>query len=76
MYDLVIILPWVLSCLTITHQYLAGSQHRLAWHLALATEVCWFVWSVSAGIWGLIPMSIFLIFVYLRNARKNRNKKD
>ena len=61
------ILPWILSMLTILHQYIAGSGKKKAWALAFITESLWLYWSYQMKIWGLMPMSICLLVVYLRN---------
>ena len=60
-------LPWVMSAVTITQMYLAGSQKRSAWALGLANQVLWVAFSVSVQAWGLLPLSGALVIVYTRN---------
>lgn len=60
-------LPWLLSAVTIWMTLLAGNKHPLAWAVGLGNQFLWFVWIVSAGTWGLLPMNLALWMVYARN---------
>lgn len=62
--------PWLLSAITITTSFLAGSFHRWTWALALVGQVFWSVWVVVSANWGLLPLNIALWFIYIRNHRR------
>ena len=63
-------IPWVLSCWTLVTMWLAGNGTRWAWVSGLASQFLWltFAWMIEA--WGLMPLSVALIFVYARNYRR------
>jgi hypothetical protein len=70
--NLVTILPWILSAITICMTVLAGNKHRLAWLVGLANQALWLVWIFASGTWGLLPLTAVLCFLYARNHLKWR----
>lgn len=66
------VLPWVLSCTTLTVMWLAGNRRWEAWALGLASQALWVWFAAATRAYGLLPMSLFLIVVYARNAWKWR----
>jgi hypothetical protein len=71
-HGLIVGLPWLLSCITITMMVMAGNEHRKAWLLALVGQAIWLVWIILSKNWGLLPMNIALWVVYGRNHLKWR----
>ena len=61
------VLPWFMSCVTITQMWLAGSRWRYAWLLTLGNQVLWATWIVAVEAWGLLPMTAAIVFVAIRN---------
>lgn len=61
------ILPWIMSCVTIASIWLAGSKWRYTWLLTLGNQVLWATWIFSIQAWGLLPMTIAIVFVATRN---------
>lgn len=62
-----IILPWIISCITITSMWLAGNKSPKAWSLGLFNQVLWAAVMINAELWGLLPISVFLTITYTRN---------
>ena len=62
-----LILPWIMSLITITTLWLAGDKKLLAWKLGLFNQILWSLFIYDTGQYGLIPMTIAVTFVYIRN---------
>lgn len=60
-------LPWALSLVTVIVMWMAGSNWRWTWALALVGQALWLVWIFAAEAWGLLPMNAVLWWIYLRN---------
>lgn len=60
-------LPYLLSCVTIWMNLLAGNRHRYAWAVGLIGQALWLGWICIAGAWGFLPMNLALWVVYARN---------
>jgi hypothetical protein len=67
-------LPWLLSIITVVQLWLAGSNYRNAWAIALANQALWLVWIGASGNVGFLPMNIALWVVYARNHLKWQEK--
>lgn len=63
-------LPWLLSAMTIWMMVLAGNHSPAAWIVGLANQTLWLVWVATVGAWGLLPLTVVLTVVYVRNFRK------
>ena len=61
------LIPLFLSVNTIVVMWLAGSKNFLGWALGLAGQAAWLAFIVEFEAWGLLPLSVALIFVYGRN---------
>lgn len=66
----VVVLPWLLSAITIWMTVLAGNKSRWAWAVGLGNQGLWLVWIVASASWGLLPMNAALWAVYARNHLK------
>lgn len=65
--NLIIILPWVLSASTLWMKISTGNKSRHAWLHGLINQAIWFVWIPVSHNWGLLPMTIGLTIIYVRN---------
>lgn len=52
---------------TITVMWLAGRKDWRAWVLGLANQVLWVTLIVVSGLWGLMPLSVAITFIYSKN---------
>jgi hypothetical protein len=52
--------------------YLAGNHDRRAWYVGLFSQVIWgvFIWKFKA--YGLLPLSVSLVFMYIRNIKRGK----
>lgn len=73
--DMILILSWILSALTLVVMWLAGSNNRRAWYLGIAIQPLWIVFAVVTHGYGLIALSLALALVYARNALIVRQHK-
>jgi hypothetical protein len=64
---IVIILPWILSGLTLWTTFMAGNNNPKTWLISLFGQVLWSIWIVLSKNWGLIPLNIGLWILYYRN---------
>ena len=65
--NLLIVLPWLMSGLTIYSTYLAGLKSKHAWSTGLLNQALWLIYIFTKGEWGLLPMNIALWIVFYRN---------
>lgn len=65
-------LPWLLSAITIWMTLLAGNKHKSAWVVGLINQALWLVWIIASETWGLLPLTVALSIVYVRNYVKWR----
>lgn len=65
-------LPWLLSAITIWMTLLAGNKHKSAWVVGLINQALWLVWIIASETWGLLPLTVALSIVYIRNYVKWR----
>jgi hypothetical protein len=70
------IIPWILSCVTLTAMWLLGNKHIAGWVLGLANQVLWVMFIAMYEAWGLLPLSLALTVVYVRNIIKWCYEKD
>lgn len=64
------ILPLMLSVLTVLGMWLIGNKNRLGWVVGLINQVLWISFAILFKAWGLLPLSLVLIVVYVRNLHK------
>jgi len=65
--QVVMLLPWLLSAITIFTMWKAGDLKRSAWLVGLGNQALWLVWIIFSHSWGLLPLTAALTFVYTRN---------
>lgn len=64
------VLPWLLSGITLVVMVLAGNKDVRAWYIGLVGQALWITFSVTSEAWGLMLLSIALVFIYTRNIYK------
>ena len=67
---IVVIFPWILSCITIASLFRAGDGKQDAWTIALMGNFMWLIYILAASAWGLLLMNAALWYVYGRNYKK------
>lgn len=65
-----IYVPWVLSGWTLVTMWLAGNGTKWAWISGMLSHFLWLFFAYRIEAYGLMPLSIALVFVYSRNLRK------
>lgn len=55
-----------LSAGTLTTCYLAGNKSKYAPVLGSIMEISWLAYSVKAGLFGLVPLNLGLLALYIR----------
>lgn len=60
-------LPTLLSVWTLTSMYLAGSNPRRGWTLALLGQIPWALYTYYSGSYGFVWLNVGLTAVYVRN---------
>jgi hypothetical protein len=69
-----------LSAGTLTLCYLTGDKSKYAPVLGLVMESSWLAYTVKAGLFGLMPLNIGLLILYIRMWYKwtntNTNKEE
>ena len=63
-----------MSFLTLLTIYLTGDQHKWAPLMGLFAELFWGLWIIVFEHYGLIPLNICLIFMYIRMFFKWKKK--
>lgn len=63
-------LPWALSAITIWMLVMTGNKDKKGWALGALNQVLWAVWIFYSHSWGLLPITIAMVVVSLRNYRK------
>jgi hypothetical protein len=64
------LLPWLMSAVTLTAMYLAGNKNPIAWVLGVANQCLWLLFIVHTEAWGLLPMLVGIVAIYIRNLLK------
>lgn len=64
---IVIYLPWFLSFTTIYLTILMGNKSPYTWPFAIVNQILWIVWIYASGTWGMMPMTVVILGIYIRN---------
>ena len=64
------LLPWIMSCITIYCIWRQGDKWKWVWLLTLANQALWFTWIFLSKSYGLLPMTIVITFLSVRNHLK------
>lgn len=67
-------LPWMLSAITIWMTLAAGSKWKNSWLIGLGNQGLWLTWIIASQTWGLLPLTLTLTVIYLRNHLKWTNQ--
>ncbi len=60
------ILPWATSAGTLLGMWLIGQKKSAGWIVGLVNQVLWVTFSIMFEAWGLLPLTVALIFIYTR----------
>lgn len=60
-------MPWLISASTVLQVYMAGSMHRHAWTFSMFCQLLWTIWIVLSATWGLLPLTVMLWIISIRN---------
>lgn len=60
-------LALITGLMTLLSMWLAGLKRKEAWVVGLLNQVFWVAFIVIFETWGLIPLTIALIFLFTRN---------
>lgn len=50
--------------------WLAGNRHPAAWLVTLGNQALWGTWIISTGAWGLLPATLAIAAMAVRNHLK------
>ena len=64
------ILPWIVSAITLTTMWMAGNKSPKAWLLGLFNQILWAAIISHSELWGLLPTTLGMCFIYIRNFYK------
>jgi hypothetical protein len=64
------LLPFTLSLLTMFAMWLLGNKNKLGWVVGLVNQAFWITFAIVFKAWGLLPLSLVLVFIYSRNLRR------
>ncbi len=68
--NFVMLMPYVLSAITIYVTRLQGQLRRKAWIIGLVSQFGWLSWSLVSGTYGFLPLNLVLFYQYWDNFRK------
>lgn len=60
-------LALITGLMTLLSMWLAGLKRKEAWVVGLFNQVFWIAFIVIFEAWGLIPLTIALVFLFTRN---------
>ena len=58
---------WIMSGFTIVVMWLAGNKDKKTWTLGLINQILWFYLIYDKHLYGLLPMTTTIVFIYIRN---------
>lgn len=73
--EIVEYLPWGLSALSLVNSWMNGNRWRNVWLFGLFIQCLWLLWVLASGLWGFMPLTASLFFVYARNHLKWRREE-
>ena len=66
---------WLMSAMTLATMWLAGNKDWRAWVVGLLNQGFWLYFIFDKRAFGLLPMTIVLFCLYVRNLYKWKHKK-
>jgi hypothetical protein len=70
------LLPWATSAGTLLGMWLLAQKNSAGWIVGLANQVLWVAFAITFEAWGLLPLTIALIFVYTKGLLKWRREES
>jgi hypothetical protein len=61
------LIPLLTGSLTLIGMWRAGSKKADAWLIGLVNQGFWLLTIVVFGVWGLLPLTLALTGIYVRN---------
>lgn len=66
------LLPWATSAGTLLGMWLLAQKKSVGWIVGLCNQVLWVAFATTFKAWGLLPLTVALIFVYTKGLIKWR----
>lgn len=60
-------LPWLMSAISLYSIFLTGNKARKTWLITLGNQGLWFIWIFTMRSWGLLPLTIGISILAIRN---------
>lgn len=64
------LLPWATSAGTLLGMWLLAQKKSAGWIVGLVNQVLWVTFAIVYAAWGLLPLTVALIFVYTKGLIK------
>lgn len=62
-------LDWITGCVTLLGMYLIGKKLWYGWAVGLANQGLWLALIYARELWGLLPLTLALTWLYTKNLR-------
>ena len=59
-------LPWATSAGTLLGMWLVGQKRSVGWVVGLVNQALWVTFAIMFEAWGLLPLTVALIFIYTK----------
>lgn len=66
------LLPWATSAGTLLGMWLLAQKKSVGWIVGLVNQILWVTFAITFKAWGLLPLTVALIFVYTQGLLKWR----
>lgn len=66
------LLPWATSAGTLLGMWLLAQKRSVGWIVGLVNQVLWVTFAITFKAWGLLPLTLALIFIYTKGLIKWR----
>lgn len=66
------LLPWATSAGTLLGMWLLAQKRSIGWTVGLINQILWVTFAITFKAWGLLPLTIALIFIYTKGLIKWR----
>lgn len=62
-------LDWITGCATLVAMHLIGKKLWYGWAVGLANQGLWLALIYARELWGLLPLTLALTWLYTKNLR-------
>lgn len=70
------LLPWATSAGTLLGMWLLAQKRSFGWIVGLCNQVLWVTFAITFQAWGLLPLTVALIYVYTKGLIKWRAEEE